>query len=175
LPSLAQSLGCFTPLLTRRMLREQNEIALIETESALRVVETTAEVPDSLSSEESAEYRKYREKGGWFSQEIINSVISQAEETLADDKKIYWLKLSPCWGQAKTHASYLGVEASDEQRLLYSLLRICEVDRRQMPIWESPRNPFFASDRAIFAEVLKLPSLAEWNAVQTASRLSKAA
>ncbi len=157
------------------MLREQNGIVLIETAPALRVFETTAEVPDSLSSEESAEYRKYREKGGRFSQEIINSVISQAEETLADERKIYWLKLSPYWGQAKTQAGYLGVEASDEQRLLYSLLRICEVGRPQMPIWESPRNPVSASDRAIFAEVLKLPSLAEWNAVQTASRLSKVA
>lgn len=155
-------------------MREQNEIALIETESALRVVETTAEVSESPSSKESATYRKYREKGGCFSQEIVNWVISQAEETLADERKIYWLKLSSRWGQAKTQAGYLGVEVSDEQRLLYSLLRTCEVDRSQMPIWESPRNPVFASDRAIFTEVLKLPSLAEWREDGVAQTLPQA-
>lgn len=148
---------------------------MIETESALHAVETTAEASESPSLEESDAYRVYREKGGWFSQETIGSVMSKAQETLLSEKKIYRLKLSPLWRQAESQARLLGVDVSNEQRLLYSHLRTYEVDRSQMPIWQSPRNPAFATDRAIFAEVLKLPSLAEWNAVQAAFSLSRAA
>ena len=159
------------------MLREQNEIALVALAETLTVKVVDRDVAIVSPEQRVDPYQSYLDKGGKFNRETFYNIMFDLDEFMFGDARAKTARLfsNTLQNQVAGLARRENTVLSKEQIWLYCFLRDNQGRISQEERGEAGKNPLYWSDHVIFAEVLKLPSLAEWKLVKTLPNLREAA